>query len=84
MTKFKAICTDIDGTLLDTNRQLSIGTIDAFKGLGSSIPVILASSRMPAAMRHLQAELGVLNHPMVCYNGGYVIRYSEGKDEPEV
>lgn len=46
--------------------------------------MILASSRMPAAMRHLQAELGVLYHPLVCYNGGYVIRYQPGQEQPEV
>jgi Cof subfamily protein (haloacid dehalogenase superfamily) len=81
--KYKAISTDIDGTLLDSNRQLSAKTIKIFSQL-KDVPVILASSRMPAAMRHLQAELGVLNHPLVCYNGGYVIRYEQGKQEPEV
>ena len=82
-TTYKAICTDIDGTLLDANRQLSEGTLKAFKSL-HDVPVILASSRMPAAMRHLQAELNVLYHPLVCYNGGYVIKYSEGSTIPEV
>jgi Cof subfamily protein (haloacid dehalogenase superfamily) len=81
--KYKAISTDIDGTLLDANRQLSARTINVFSQL-KGIPIILASSRMPAAMRHLQAELGVLNHPLVCYNGGYVIRYEPGKAVPDV
>jgi Cof subfamily protein (haloacid dehalogenase superfamily) len=35
-------------------------------------------------MRHLQAELGILHHPLVCYNGGYVIRYQPGQSAPEV
>jgi hypothetical protein len=39
---------------------------------------------MPAAMRHLQAQLGILNSPLICYNGGYVIDYEEGSDEPIV
>jgi Cof subfamily protein (haloacid dehalogenase superfamily) len=81
--KYKAISTDIDGTLLDSRRQLSAKTIKVFNQL-KDVPVILASSRMPAAMRHLQAELGVLNHPLVCYNGGYVIRYQSAQSEPEV
>jgi Cof subfamily protein (haloacid dehalogenase superfamily) len=81
--KYKAISTDIDGTLLDANRQLSARTINVFSQL-KGIPIILASSRMPAAMRHLQAELGVLNHPLVCYNGGYVIRYEPGNPVPDV
>lgn len=81
--KYRAISTDIDGTLLDSNRQLSAKTIKVFSQL-KDVPVILASSRMPAAMRHLQAELGVLYHPLVCYNGGYVIRYQPGDSTPEV
>src|SRR5690606_7020318 len=54
------------------------------KRLPDAVPVILASSRMPAAMRHLQAELGVLNHPLICFNGGYVIRYANESIQPEV
>lgn len=79
----KAIATDIDGTLLDSNRQLSVRTIKAFKGLDRKMPVILASSRMPSAMTHLQRELGVEGHPLVCYNGGYVIQYN-GTASPKV
>jgi Cof subfamily protein (haloacid dehalogenase superfamily) len=72
----KAVCTDIDGTLLDKQRQLSRKTIETFRNIGTSIPIILASSRMPAAMVHLQEELGILGNPLIAYNGGYIIRYS--------
>jgi Cof subfamily protein (haloacid dehalogenase superfamily) len=75
--KISAICTDIDGTLLDSRRQLSARTIAAIQRV-NSVPVILASSRMPSAMRHLQAELGILRHPLICYNGGYVLQYPDG------
>lgn len=77
--KFSAICTDIDGTLLDGKRQLSTRTISCIQQL-QSIPVILASSRMPSAMRHLQQELGILSHPLICYNGGYVLHYTTGTE----
>lgn len=70
---YKAICTDIDGTLLNGERELSPRTVSAFKALNKDIPVILASSRMPAAMRHLQEKLGITQHPLICYNGGYLI-----------
>lgn len=76
--KIRALCTDIDGTLLDSNRQLSARTIAAIKNLDKNIPVILASSRMPSAMRHLQHELDILDHPLISYNGGYVIHYENG------
>jgi Cof subfamily protein (haloacid dehalogenase superfamily) len=74
--KFRALCTDIDGTLLDSRRELSKKTIDAFQRIPKSIPVILASSRMPAAMIHLQHQLGIADHPLVCYNGGYAVHYN--------
>lgn len=75
----KAICTDIDGTLLDQNRQLSERTIRVIRKVAKRIPVILASSRMPSAMTHLQKELEIGQYPLICYNGGYVlVRKADG------
>lgn len=82
--KYQAVCTDIDGTLLNTERELSEKTISVITRLPNSVPVILASSRMPKAMRHLQQELGLLHHPLVCYNGGLVLDYSVGGESPVV
>jgi Cof subfamily protein (haloacid dehalogenase superfamily) len=70
---FRALCTDIDGTLLSSKKDLSPRTIAAFKKIPKDIPVILASSRMPSAMFHLQKELGKVGHPLVCFNGGYIL-----------
>ncbi len=70
---FKALCTDIDGTLLNSKRGLSQRLISAVSRLPKDFPVILASSRMPAAMRHLQHDMDRLGTPMICYNGGYLI-----------
>lgn len=81
---FKLICTDIDGTLLDHRRELSDTTIAAFRELPGSVHVVLASSRMPSAMIHLQEQLGRLNSPLICYNGGYVIQFENGSAVPEV
>ncbi len=83
-TGISAICTDIDGTLLDHSRQLSARTISAIRHVKNEIPVILASSRMPSAMRHLQVELGIETHPMICFNGGYVLGYESGSDIPRI
>lgn len=69
----KLICTDIDGTLLDKDRLLSINTIRALKQLREQCHIILASSRMPAAMRHLQEQLNIPDQPLICYNGAYVV-----------
>lgn len=80
----KAICSDIDGTLLDSSRELSPRTIAAIKRIDKDVPVILASSRMPGAMRHLQEELDILHQPMICFNGGYVLLYNKGAEAPTV
>lgn len=70
-----AVCSDIDGTLLDDKRELSKRTIEVISLIRHTTPVILASSRMPSAMRHLQRELGIEDHPLISYNGGYILRY---------
>ena len=54
--QIKLICSDIDGTLLNKDRELSKRTISAVKNI-SPTPFILISSRMPQAMSHLQEEL---------------------------
>lgn len=79
--QLRAICTDIDGTLLDSRRELSPRTIETIGRIKATIPVILASSRMPSAMRHLQQELGITTHPLICYNGGYVLRQDGAQPE---
>ena len=69
---YKLICTDIDGTLLNKDRELSKATIDEVKRI-SPIPLVLISSRMPNGMRHLQKELGIENTPLIAYNGGLIL-----------
>jgi Cof subfamily protein (haloacid dehalogenase superfamily) len=75
---FKVICTDIDGTLLNPERELSKRTIDIIRSIKDDVAVVLASSRMPAAMRHLQESLDIGDQPLICYNGGYIISQTEG------
>lgn len=75
---YKLICTDIDGTLLNVDRYLSDATVSAFANLstgqtGANLPLILASSRMPSAMRYLQEGLDRLGSPLIAYNGGLII-----------
>jgi len=68
--KYKIVFSDIDGTLLNKERQLSTSTISEIKKLKNKIPFILISARMPAAMRHLQKELEIEELPIISYNGG--------------
>lgn len=70
---YKLVFSDIDGTLLNAERQLSPATIKAIRRIKDQVPVVLISSRMPAAMRPLQKELEIENHPIICYNGGLIL-----------
>ncbi len=74
--RYKLICSDIDGTLLDKNRELSDFTIQEIQRV-SPIPFVLISSRMPKAMRHLQSQLGNTNAPLIAYNGGLVLHNNQ-------
>ncbi len=68
----KLICSDIDGTLLNKDRELSAKTIAQIKWLAPT-PFILISSRMPKAMLHLQKELNIEYLPIIAYNGGLIL-----------
>ena len=70
---FKALCSDIDGTLLNSIRDLSPRLKEVINRLPQNFPIILASSRMPDAMRHLLVDLGKSPQPIIAYNGGYVL-----------
>jgi len=69
---YQLICSDIDGTLLNKDRELSKNTIEEVQRV-SPIPLVLISSRMPSALRHLQIEFGNENAPLIAYNGGLVL-----------
>ncbi|WP_109300555.1 Cof-type HAD-IIB family hydrolase [Aquimarina sp. AU474] len=69
----RIVFSDIDGTLLNPERELSAYTISEIKRIKNTTPVVLISSRMPSAMTHLQEELQITNQPLICYNGGLII-----------
>ncbi|MFO8147051.1 MAG: HAD family hydrolase [Gillisia sp.] len=71
--EYKIVFSDIDGTLLNEQRELSETTILEIKKLKDKVPFILISARMPAAMKHLQKELEIESLPIISYNGGLVI-----------
>lgn len=75
---YKIVFSDIDGTLLNKDRELSEITLREIKKLKDKVPFILISARMPAAMRHLQQELNIEELPIICYNGGLILN---GKEE---
>lgn len=75
---YKLVCSDIDGTLLNKDRELSSRTIQIMKKIKGKLPIILISSRMPKAMTHLQKDLGILDCPLIAYNGGQILTSKNG------
>ncbi|NJB83226.1 HAD family hydrolase [Wenyingzhuangia aestuarii] len=70
----KIAFTDIDGTLLNSEREVSEMLKEQVARISEqNVPFILISSRMPSAMTHLQADLNIEGLPMICYNGGLVL-----------
>lgn len=69
----KIVFSDIDGTIINSKRVLSETTIKAIKRVKHKVPVILISSRMPSAIKHLQKSAGIENYPLISYNGGIVM-----------
>ena len=80
----KLICTDVDGTLLNKQRELDVRTIKAVAQLDPQIRFVLASSRMPKALFHLQNTLNISRMPLICYNGALVLNSGLGFDSEKV
>lgn len=81
---YKIIFSDIDGTLLNKERELSPLTIEVFCRLQKQVPVVLISSRMPEAMRHLQHQLEIRHQPIICYNGALILIDDETVSSTEI
>lgn len=74
MSSYKMICLDIDGTLLNSNHQISETVKETIKLVVSKqhIPIVLVSARMPKGIRFLQKELEI-KAPIICYSGALIL-----------
>lgn len=70
---FNILCCDLDGTLLTYKDNVSTYTIQAIARIKSRMRIILASARMPKSMTYIQKELGIVDQPIICYNGALVL-----------
>ncbi len=80
----KLICTDVDGTLLNKLREVDDYTIKTVAQLDAKIRFVLASSRMPKALYHLQKTLNISQMPLICYNGALVLNCGNGYDPQKI
>jgi hydroxymethylpyrimidine pyrophosphatase-like HAD family hydrolase len=68
-------CTDIDGTLLNPERTLSLRTIEAVRAIrAAGHAFVLCSSRMPESMRILERLYDGADEPLIAYIGGLPFR----------
>lgn len=81
---YKIIFTDIDGTLLGPQRELTPFTIEQMLKVKDKMPLIMVSSRMPKQMHHLQEELEIIDNPLIAFNGAYVIKDNEVISSTEI
>ena len=82
---YKILFTDIDGTLLNKERMITHDTKLEIHRINFElgIPVILISSRMPKAMKHLHYDLR-LNDPVIPYNGALILNSPEITGESSI
>ena len=72
-SQYKAVFSDIDGTLLNSQHQITPKTEEAIKNiLKRGIPFIPVSARPPYAITPYTEQLGT-QHGMICYNGALIL-----------
>ena len=70
---YKAVFSDIDGTLLNSQHQITPKTEEAIKNiLKRGIPFIPVSARPPYAITPYTEQLGA-QHGMICYSGALIL-----------
>jgi hydroxymethylpyrimidine pyrophosphatase-like HAD family hydrolase len=80
MQRIKAVVLDLDGTLLDSRKQVSTGNLQAVRDCRSKgIHIIIATARPPGSVRRLlPAELLMGLGWNVYYNGALVADEAPG------
>jgi len=70
--RYRLILTDIDGTLLNQDREVTARTRAVMAELQrQSVRVVLSTARPPRTVRALYNSLG-LSTPIICYNGALI------------
>lgn len=77
--KYKLVCMDMDGTLLNDNKQVSERTIKAIeKAHKLGVKVVIATGRIFVSARFYGDLIGV-NAPIIASNGAYVREKDEDR-----
>jgi len=71
--RYKLICIDVDGTLVDSNKDLPKENIKAIQEASKAgIKIAIASGRAPASVKEILDDLGIEGYG-ICLNGAYII-----------
>lgn len=75
---YSMVLLDIDGTLLDSRREISANTRRLLNRLEKrGIPIVLCSARNPAGVELVERQAG-LRSPIVCYGGSLALDTERG------
>jgi Cof subfamily protein (haloacid dehalogenase superfamily) len=81
LVEVRLLAIDLDGTLLDDRKQISVRTADAIKSLRHrGIKVVIASARPPRSVRHIFDALK-LDTWQINYNGALIWNQTDQKAE---
>jgi Cof subfamily protein (haloacid dehalogenase superfamily) len=74
MMAYKLLATDLDGTLLNENREIdreNIQAIHDFRQKGGR--VVICSGRSPLSTRWIANTIGLIGEPIIAYNGAIIL-----------
>ncbi|MDR4945179.1 Cof-type HAD-IIB family hydrolase [Neobacillus cucumis] len=84
MVNIKVIFSDIDGTLLNSNHQITNCTKKTIKKVvQKGIEFILISARMPSGMKSIYNDLDIKS-PLICYNGALILENLEVNENNKI
>ena len=78
--KYEMIAIDLDGTLLNSNKEISKGNLIALEeAVAKGVKIILCSGRIFSAVKVFARQIGI-DHPMIACNGAIIRDIKIGKD----
>lgn len=73
MKTYSLVLLDLDGTLVDSDLQVSVNTKKLLKRLEKrGVPIVLCSARAPMGVELVGKQVG-LGSPIVCYSGSLIL-----------
>ena len=74
------VASDLDGTLLTPDLEITPGLTDAIRGLrGAGVAFVICTGRMFRSARIIATRLGFEDGPIVCYQGALVADLATGQ-----